>query len=161
MPAFAQSSGGMLTDQQVDALVQGMLRQWGRPSDFAGTTLPSYSSTTAGNAADGEKVYASACARCHGADGAGIKTPSAPPRSIIDQSYLTLVSDQSLRSYLIAGHLDDNAPDWRSYVSGQPLTSQQITDLVAWIAAHRAPVEERAVESSHPSSTGVATKERP
>ena len=34
MPAFAQSSGGMLTDAQVDALVQGMIREWSRPSDF-------------------------------------------------------------------------------------------------------------------------------
>ena len=166
MPAFAQSAGGMLTDQQVDALVQGMLREWGRPSDFASTGLPSYSATTAGNAADGEKAYANACASCHGTDGTGVKPGTgtsgqqgATTHSIVDPSYLTLVSDQNLRSYVIAGHLDDNAPDWRSYVSGHPLTSQEITDIVAWIASHRTPAEEPSVNSSRLSPSGVAAKE--
>ena len=57
--------------------------------------------------------------------------------SIVDASYLTLVSDQSLRTAVIAGHLDDNAPDWRSYIPDHPLASQEITDIVAWIASHR------------------------
>ena len=165
MPAFDQNSGGMLTDQQVDALVQGMLQEWSRPSDFTNIALPTYLATTPANAADGQKVYAIACARCHGDDGTGVKAASATtgqqgatPHSIVDRSYLTLVSDQSLRSYVIAGHLDDNAPDWRSYISGRPLTSQEITDVVAWIAAHRTSAEQSA---NRPSSSGVAAKERP
>ncbi len=156
MPAFAQSSGGMLTEQQVDALVQGMLHAWARPSDFAGVALPPYSTAAPGNPTDGEKVYATACARCHGADGTGIKTPNATttqqgatPHSIVDPSYLALVSDQSLRSYVIAGHLDDNAPDWRSYLPGRALTPQEIADIVAWIAAHRAPVADPSVAGTH------------
>jgi cytochrome c oxidase cbb3-type subunit 3/ubiquinol-cytochrome c reductase cytochrome c subunit len=145
MPAFAQSSGGMLTAQQVDALIQGMVHEWGQPSDFSAVALPPYSSAAPGDPANGQKVYAEACARCHGADGAGIKTSSttttgeqaAMQHSIIDPSYLALVNDQSLRSYVIAGHIDDNAPDWRSYIAGRALTSQEIADIVAWLAQHR------------------------
>src|SRR5271154_7394134 len=29
MPAFAKSSGGMLTDQQIDVLAHGMMQEWG------------------------------------------------------------------------------------------------------------------------------------
>ena len=31
MPAFGKTAGGMLTDQQIDNLVRGMLTQWGQP----------------------------------------------------------------------------------------------------------------------------------
>ena len=65
MPGFARSAGGMLTEQQIDALVRGMLHTWARPSEFAGVNLPPYSGSAPGNAADGQKAYAVACARCH------------------------------------------------------------------------------------------------
>jgi cytochrome c oxidase cbb3-type subunit 3 len=160
MPAFAQGSGGMLTDAQVDALVQGMLREWGRASDFPAATLPSYSSTTPGDTNSGQKVYATACARCHGADGAGIKTQgqSTPQHSIVDASYLTLVSDQSLRTAVIAGHLDDNAPDWRSYIPGRALAPQEITDIVAWLASHRPSTAQTSAVANPPAAaTGAAS----
>jgi mono/diheme cytochrome c family protein len=168
MPAFAQSSGGMLTDQQVDAIVQGMMHEWGRPSDFSATALPAYAASAPGNATDGQKAYVAACARCHGADGTGIRTASptttgqlvATPHSIVDVSYLALVNDQSLRSYVIAGHLDDNAPDWRSYIPGRALTSQEITDIVAWIASHRAPAPLQSIENPRAAPPGVP-KEKP
>jgi cytochrome c oxidase cbb3-type subunit 3/ubiquinol-cytochrome c reductase cytochrome c subunit len=170
MPAFAASSGGMLTELQVDAIVQGMIHTWARPTDFAGVALPPYASRTPGNSSDGQKTYVAACARCHGVDGTGIKTPgptaggqqaAAPPsspHSIIDPSYLALVNDQSLRSSILAGHLDDNAPDWRGYIAGRPLEPQEITDIVTWLAAHRQPV---ASQSMNPrkANPGVATKE--
>lgn len=153
MPAFAQSSGGMLTDAQVDALVQGMLREWGRASDFPVATLPSYAATTPGDPTNGQKVYAAACARCHGADGAGIKIQGqpAPQHSIVDPSYLALVNDQSLRTTVIAGHLDVNAPDWRSYTPGHALSSQEITDIVAWIASHRPQTQSSVPSSAAPN----------
>jgi mono/diheme cytochrome c family protein len=168
MPAFAQSSGGMLTDAQVDALVQGMLREWGRPSDFSGVVLPLYSDSVSGDPSNGQKAYAAACARCHGADGTGVKTPNAASgtqgatsHSIVDPSYLALVNDQNLRSYVIAGHIDDNAPDWRSYIPNRALSPHEITDIVARIAAHRAPTGDQAVSAPRTSTAGTATKERP
>jgi hypothetical protein len=30
-------------------------------------------------------------------------------------------------------------PDWRGYVTGRPMTSTEIADVVAWLAAQRVP----------------------
>ena len=75
----------------------------------------------------GLRVYAEACASCHGADGKGDKGGS-----VVDAAYLALVSDQALRTAVIAGRTDLGMPDWRSDIPGQPLTAQQIADVVAW-----------------------------
>ena len=64
------------------------------------------------------------------------KVGSGDVGSIVDGSYLALISDQGLRSLVIAGRPDEGMPDWRSD-SSQPLTDQQITDLVAWLASKR------------------------
>jgi cytochrome c oxidase cbb3-type subunit 3/ubiquinol-cytochrome c reductase cytochrome c subunit len=156
MPAFAQSGGGMLTDQQVDALVQGMLQTWGKPQEFAGLKLPPYASA-AGDATNGQRAYAVACARCHGAEGTGTQNTTqagAMQHSIVDASYLALVSDQSLRSIVVAGHPEKSAPDWRAYVAGRALTEPEINDIVAWIGAHRA-----AASAQPGNEAGKAGKE--
>jgi cytochrome c oxidase cbb3-type subunit 3/ubiquinol-cytochrome c reductase cytochrome c subunit len=56
--------------------------------------------------------------------------------SIVDPTYLALVSDQYLRSIIIAGRPDQGMPDWRGD-SSQPLTDQQVTDIVAWLGSKR------------------------
>ena len=80
------------------------------------------------------------CARCHGVGGEGsagdAKSGAGKVGSIVDASYLALISDQSLRSITIAGRPDEGMPDWRSD-GAQPLTDQQITDVVAWLASKR------------------------
>lgn len=167
MPAFARSSGGMLTDQQIDALVSGMLQAWGRPQEFAGVALPPYASTAPGNAAEGQKVFMAACARCHGADGLGVKAePGKPspagssPDSIVDPTYLALVSNQSLRSLIIAGRPDEGVPDWRSYLSGSgghALTEQEIDNLVAWLAGHRSPSQAQPIPTKAATANPTAT----
>jgi mono/diheme cytochrome c family protein len=143
MPAFRNSSGGDLTDAQVDALVKGMLTRWARADAVVGTTLPPYEGPGKGSStadkARGAVVFASACARCHGPEGKGGPTTG----SIVDPSYLALVSDQSLRTTVIAGRPDLGKPDWRDDLPGQPLTPQQISDLVAWLVGHRRPVPGR------------------
>ncbi len=143
MPAFGTSAGGDLTDAQIDALVKAMLARWGRPDAVKGLTLPPYEAQAKNSdpaqRARGAAVYASACARCHGPDGKG--GPKAG--SIVDLSYLALVSDQSLRTTVIAGRPDLSKPDWREDIPGQPLTPQQISDLVAWLVGHRQPVRGR------------------
>jgi len=53
MPAFAKSAGGMLTDDQVSVLAQGIVKQWGNSSLFAGQNLPPYQATSPGNAEHG------------------------------------------------------------------------------------------------------------
>jgi len=56
---------------------------------------------------------------------------------IVDRAYLTMVSDQSLRTTVIAGRPDMGAPDWRSNVPGQPMSPEDISDVVAWLVAQR------------------------
>src|SRR5690349_20362749 len=42
MSAFAQKEGGMLTDQQVDAIVRGIRERWSKPDALAGVNAPPY-----------------------------------------------------------------------------------------------------------------------
>jgi cytochrome c oxidase cbb3-type subunit III len=135
MPAFAQSAGGMLTDKQIDALVRG-IRSWAPSSDHRGATPPPYAAKTAGNAQHGAAVYQTFCSGCHGPNGTEGKNAS----SIVDPSYLALVSDQYLRTEVIAGRPELGAPDWRGNVPGKPMSDQEVTDVVAWLAARRATI---------------------
>ena len=131
MPPFARAQGGNLTDQQIDIVVKGIRKQWsGDRSVDAGA--PPYSSNSAGDSNRGAQVYAANCASCHGADG-----KAGAAGSIVDASFLALVSDQNLRTTVIAGRPDLGHPDWKSYPAGQALTAQQVSDVVAWLAAKR------------------------
>jgi cytochrome c oxidase cbb3-type subunit 3 len=132
MPAFAQSAGGMLTEKQIDALVNG-IRTWARPGALDGATPPPYSTETPGDPKRGADVYRTFCSTCHGADGQGGKKGS----SIVNGSYLALVSDQQLRTIVIAGRPELGAPDWRGDVQGQPMSAQDISDVVGWLSSQR------------------------
>jgi cytochrome c oxidase cbb3-type subunit III len=133
MPGFAQSAGGNLTDEQIASLVEGMSAQWGRPEDFKNVTLPPYRLETAGDPQRGAVAYQIYCMRCHGAEGKGGLYAGA----IADPNYLLLVSDQSLRSTVVAGRPDLGMPDWRSRVPGLPMSAQEISDVAAWLASKR------------------------
>jgi cytochrome c oxidase cbb3-type subunit III len=129
MPAFAESSGGSLSDKQIGVLVAG-IRAWAKPENG---NVPPYSASAPGDAKRGADVYATFCSSCHGQNGEG--GPKAS--SIVNGSYLALVSDQYLRTVVIAGRPDLGAPDWRSDVPGRPMTPQEIADVVAWLSAQR------------------------
>jgi mono/diheme cytochrome c family protein len=137
MPAFARRAGGMLTDQQVDALVTGMRGIWAKTGATATARLNvlSYAETTPGDARRGAGLVADGCASCHGPDRHG----SSRASPIVDGSYLALVSNQGLRTTIIAGRPDLGAPDWRGNLPGRVMTSQDVADVVAWLAAQRAP----------------------
>ena len=62
---------------------------------------------------------------------------AATAGSVVDPSYLALVSNQYLRTIVIAGRPDLGHPDWKNAAGGQPLTSQQVSDVVAWLASKR------------------------
>jgi cytochrome c oxidase cbb3-type subunit 3 len=81
----------------------------------------------------GAEVYTSFCSSCHGPQGSG--GPSAS--SIVDGSYLALVSDQGLRTVVIVGRPELGAPDWRGNVPGKAMSSQDVSDVVAWLASKR------------------------
>ena len=131
MPAFAQSAGGMLTDRQIDAVVRG-IRAWADPNAFRGSTLPSYTALAPGDPQRGVGVYQTFCLSCHGTEGRGGRAGS-----IVDGSYLALISDQDLRMNVILGRPAQGAPDWRGDVPGRPMSEQEISDVVAWLGAQR------------------------
>lgn len=140
MPPFAKSAGGMLTDQQIGVLANGMMQKWAKQDLLAGLSIPKYRSALAGDVARGQQAFGIFCARCHGAMGEGsaadAKSGKGRIGSIVDGSYLALISDQGLRSITIAGRPDEGMPDWRADAV-QPMTDQQITDIVAWLGSKR------------------------
>jgi cytochrome c oxidase cbb3-type subunit 3/ubiquinol-cytochrome c reductase cytochrome c subunit len=138
MPPFARSKGGMLTDNQIQLIAQGMEQIWGNSSALAGTTPPPYASTAAGNPTQGQHAFATYCAQCHGADATGGKTSNGTVLgSLIDPAYLALITDQGLRTIVLAGQTEQGPHDWRSYQPQHPMTDQEITDVVAWLTSHR------------------------
>lgn len=151
MPAFAQSAGGMLTDEQVNALVSGMRTHWAKPNLPSRPNSPSYRPERAGDPQHGLNVYATYCSSCHGTDGRG--GPHAS--SIVDVSYLSVVSDQGLRTAVIVGSPDGSSPDWSNYVPGQPMTPQDVTDVVSWLSAQRPRFADRSYSGMQPQTGGV------
>ena len=95
--------------------------------------LPPYTSPDPGDPRQGAEVYATYCSACHGPDGRGGNKAS----SIVDGAYLALVSDQNLRTVVIIGRPELGAPDWRNDVPGKPMSPQEISNVVAWLAAQR------------------------
>jgi cytochrome c oxidase cbb3-type subunit III len=133
MPAFAQSAGGMLTATQVDVIVKGIRERWSKPDLFQGTDPPPYTSSTPGDSSRGADVFATYCSSCHGADGRGGQKAG----SIVNGTFLALVNDQALRTIVITGRPELGAPDWRSDVPGRPMTAQEVSDVVTWLASQR------------------------
>jgi mono/diheme cytochrome c family protein len=133
MPAFAQSAGGLLTDEQVNVITSGMFSRWRRKGSLDGIHPPSHAAKTTGDAGRGEIAFGTFCASCHGTEGGGTAKGSA----ISNDSFLALVSDQALRTIVITGRPDLGAPDWLENVPGKPMSDQEITDVVAWLASRR------------------------
>jgi cytochrome c oxidase cbb3-type subunit 3 len=133
MPAFAQTSGGMLTDAQIDAIVNGIRSRWARTDVLRDADAPQWAAEGPGDPKRGAVVYKTFCSSCHGASGQGGQRAS----SIVDGSYLGLVSNQGLRTAVIVGRPELGAPDWRGNVPGKPMSPADVSDVVAWIAAQR------------------------
>jgi cytochrome c oxidase cbb3-type subunit 3 len=134
MPAFAQSAGGMLTDKQIDVITSEIRSRWSRQEILNTANPPSYSPKSTGDAHRGELAYKTYCESCHGPGGRGGQKGSA----ITNDSFLALVSDQGLRTIVITGRPELGAPDWRGNAPGKPMSDQDITDVVAWLASQRA-----------------------
>ena len=146
MSAFAQKEGGMLTDQQISAIIHGIRQRWSQPNVLSGVTTPPYAAKAPGNPQPGQAAYNAFCASCHGNGNQG--GPKAG--SVINGAYLSLISDQGLRTLVITGRPDFDAPDWRNNVPGHPMSDQEISDVVAWLASQRP-------QSLSPSSTATSS----
>jgi mono/diheme cytochrome c family protein len=133
MPAFSKKAGGTLTDEQIDILVREMRARWAKPDEMPGANPPPYAAEQSGNAQRGAGAYATFCSGCHGPEGRGTEKGS----SIVDDSFLALVSDQNLRTTIIAGRPDLGHPDWRHCSPDRAMKPQEVTDVVAWLVAQR------------------------
>ena len=133
MPAFAERAGGLLSDKQIDVIVQQMRSRWAKPGILDGANPPGYATKSAGDSHRGEAAYNTYCESCHGPDGRGAPKGSA----ITDDSFLALISDQELRTIVIAGRPELGAPDWRGDLRGKAMSDEEVTDVVAWLASHR------------------------
>lgn len=145
MPAFGTKYGGLLTDTQIKVLTQDMISQWGHTLP-AQSSMPPYESKATGDVHNGEQAYRTNCLRCH-APGAG---------SILDPTYLALISNGGLRTLIVAGKPEEGMPDWAGY-GGAPLSDQTITDLVAFLASKRV----ASPGQPFPNGFGPATPDNP
>jgi cytochrome c oxidase cbb3-type subunit 3 len=149
MRGFARSTGGRLTDRQIDVLVRESRARWAKPSQLSDASPPPYLPSSPGDAGRGAGVYQTFCASCHGPGGKG----SGKAGSIVDGSYLALVSDQGLRTTVIVGVPNVGAPDWRGNLPGRPMIEQEVSDVVAWLVAQRP----QFPGQPYPSSQGLTT----
>jgi cytochrome c oxidase cbb3-type subunit 3/ubiquinol-cytochrome c reductase cytochrome c subunit len=135
MPGFTRKTGGFLTDEQIGAVVKGMRTTWLKGNSSAQQTSPSYADSTPGDAAAGAAVYESSCSNCHGKAGG----PVGQSGSVLNTSFLALVSLQSLRTCVIVGRPDLDMPGWRTVNATHPLSDKEIRDVVAFLLSHRHP----------------------
>ncbi|MBV8533893.1 MAG: c-type cytochrome [Verrucomicrobia bacterium] len=131
MPGYSSKVGGLLTEDQINVLVEGIYN-WAKGHQEP-TDNPPYSAAL-GNAEHGEAVFAQYCANCHGSDGAGVPGKAG---SVVDATFLSLVSDQYLRTVVIVGRPDLGMPGFREYVPGKTMSAEEISDVVAWLSSRR------------------------
>lgn len=141
MPPFGANAGGFLTGEQIRSIVDGMAEHWGRSDALAGPPPPTYPATSQGDTTAGLAAFATYCARCHGSSGTGSGTSGAPEQvrgSIVDPTYLALISRQGLRDIVVSGVPGAGMPDWRTDQQGMPMSDQNVTDIMAWMESHTA-----------------------
>jgi mono/diheme cytochrome c family protein len=143
MPAFVVEKGGPLTAAQVAVLAEGIKERWGPPASPPGSVPPYLApkATGGGNKDEGARVFARACAGCHGKEGEGVERDGKHRRKINDPAFLALISDQELRRLAITGRSDLGMPPYDSREGRapdfQPLTSAEIDNLVVLLAYWR------------------------
>jgi len=153
MPGYSGKAGGLLTDDQINVLVEGIF-SWVKGHEQPADNPP-YSAAL-GDAEHGEAVFAQDCSNCHGSDGAGVQGKAG---SVVDATYLSLVSDQYLRTVVIVGRVDLGMPGFREYLPGKPMSAEEISDVVAWLSSRRQgrapgqPVEAKDTAAATQSAT--------
>ena len=121
MPAWNQSHGGPLTDEDIKQVV-AFIRAW-EP------TAPDRKATPiAGDPARGKALFNNVCAACHGKDGVG--TDRAPV--LDDAAKLAQFDDTWYRDTIVKGRPAQGMPTW-----GTVLSPAQIADVLAFIDTWR------------------------
>lgn len=118
MSPFGSAYGGPLSDDQVDALV-AYIRTWeaNPPVSLPTEVAPGRSALT------GSQVFASVCARCHGAQGEGGIGPA-----LNTADFQSRYDDQALLDAISKGHEATPMVAW-----GELLSPDQLQQLVQYI----------------------------
>lgn len=152
MPGFSRRAGGLLTDQQIDALVKGMRAIWLKGDVFAEQRPPRYTDAASGDSADGASVYEASCSRCHGTVHA-----IGPSGSVFNPSFLALVSAQAIRTEVVLGRPNLHVPDWRHENPDHALSDKEVRDVVAFLLSHRSSTPGQPYPTKASVSLGGAT----
>ena len=124
MSAFGTSSGGPLSDDQVDAIV-AFIRSWqaNPPVVLPSEVAPSAPSAPSQASLTPAEVFSSICAKCHGATGEGGVGPA-----LNTEEFQAKYDDQALFDTISKGHEATPMIAW-----GDVLTSEQIQGLVQYL----------------------------
>jgi cytochrome c oxidase cbb3-type subunit III len=143
---IVEKTPGQLATAEVVAGAGGKPLAWGKPPAPPRGT-PDYlqaagNGSSAANIQKGAALFARACAECPGENGKGMEHGDKRINAINDPVFLALNSDQILRRMIITGRKDLGMPDFdggRSAPEFEPLTGQDVSDLVALLASWRHP----------------------
>jgi mono/diheme cytochrome c family protein len=139
MPAWNQSHGGPLTDEDVTQLV-AFVRAW-EPN-----APDRHASPPKGDASRGSDIYNGICIVCHGENGQG--TNRAP--ALNDPALLGQFDDAWFRDTIAQGRPAKGMPTW-----GTVLSPKQISDLIALLDTWRQGAGSAAApEIARPSNPG-------
>jgi mono/diheme cytochrome c family protein len=132
-PGSGPASLAHWNPKQVADFVDGLLDAWGK--NGVALSIPwSVKLAPAGNASNGQAVYAAACQSCHGAPGATVASANG---SVTDPNYLRLITDQGLRSAILFGRPERGMPGWSGpfphQAGDRKLSSQEISDVVVFL----------------------------
>ncbi|MSR33374.1 MAG: c-type cytochrome [Phycisphaerales bacterium] len=132
-PGSGPASLAQWDAKQVADFVDGMLEAWGK--NGVALSIPwSVKLAPAGNASNGQAVYAATCQSCHGAPNFKGVTGAG---SVTDPNYLRLITDQGLRTAILFGRPERGMPGWSGpfphQAADRKLSSQEISDVVAFL----------------------------
>lgn len=154
MPGFSRKAGGFLTSDQIDAVVKGMRETWLNGKTLGQETPLPYADSAPGDSTAGESVYESSCSNCHGKAGG----PAGQSGSVLNTSFLAVVSPQALRTAVIVGRPELKMPGWRSVNSTHPLSQKEVRDVVAFLMSHRSATPGQPYATKSAAVTNGATR---
>jgi mono/diheme cytochrome c family protein len=148
MPAWSQTRGGPLGEQDINDIVAYIQTWLGnplplptlRPAPVATVTPPP---GAIGDPVTGAQIYVSNCAMCHGQNGEGRIGVT------LAKQWPAIQVDQFLRQTIASGVPGSLMPAW-GQAKGGPLTDQQIDDVEVYIRT--LPVPARSIPE--PKTTG-------